>query len=67
MNPASWWCSQVEFTLVEIEALKREVRESQYKVASLTKKVETSNNCWKLTIKALEKANLEIILLKDTN
>lgn len=46
--------------MAQIEALKKEVYESQYEVASLTKKVEVSNDHQKVTAKALKKANLEL-------
>lgn len=41
--------TKLDSSLAEIEALKREVHESQCKVASLTKKVETSNTHQKFT------------------
>lgn len=41
--------TKLDSSLAEIEALKREVHESQCEVASLTKKVETSNSRQKLT------------------
>ncbi|XP_022891702.1 uncharacterized protein LOC111406522 [Olea europaea var. sylvestris] len=49
----------------EIEALKKEVHESQCEVASLTKKVEVSNEYQKVTAKALEKANLSLVGAQD--
>lgn len=51
--------------MAEIEALKRKAHESQYEVSSLTIEVKISNNHQKLTVKALKKANLELIGLKD--
>ncbi|XP_022895385.1 uncharacterized protein LOC111409586 [Olea europaea var. sylvestris] len=48
--------AKLESALTQIEALKREVYESQCKVASLTKKVEVSNEHQKVTAEALEQA-----------
>lgn len=59
--------TKLESVLAEIEALKMEVHESQWKVASLNKKVETSNNHQKLKAKALDEANLKLPGLKDVN
>lgn len=52
--------AKLESALVQIEALKKEVHESQYEVASLTKKVEVSNEHQKVTVEAMEKANLSL-------
>lgn len=54
-------CIKLKSTLAQIEALKKEVYRSKYEVASLTKKVEISNNHQKVTAKALEKKNRELI------
>lgn len=52
--------AKLDSTLAEIKTLKRELHESQCKVVSLTKKVETLSNHQKLTSEALEKAKLEL-------
>lgn len=59
--------TKLDSTLAIIEALNREVHKFHCEVASLTKKMETSNNHQKLTVEALEKANLELAGLKDSN
>lgn len=46
--------------MAQIEALKKEVYESLYEVASPTKKVEVSNDHQKVIAEALEKANMEL-------
>ncbi|XP_022894769.1 axoneme-associated protein mst101(2)-like [Olea europaea var. sylvestris] len=57
--------AKLESALVQIEALKREVYESQCEVASLTKKVEVSNEHQKVTAEALEQANLSLAGARD--
>ncbi|XP_022872417.1 uncharacterized protein LOC111391430 [Olea europaea var. sylvestris] len=52
--------TKLESALAQIEALKKEVYESQCEVTSLTKKVEVSNEHQKVTAEALEKANLSL-------
>ncbi|XP_022871083.1 uncharacterized protein LOC111390297 [Olea europaea var. sylvestris] len=52
--------TKLESALAQIEALKKEVHESQREVTSLTKKVEVSNEHQKVTAEALEKANLSL-------
>lgn len=59
--------AKLDSVLAEIEALKREVHESHCEVTSLTKKLETSNNHQSLIVEALEKANLELAGLRDSN
>lgn len=56
---------QLVSTLGEIENLKNEFHLSQNKVASLTKRVETSNAYQKLAAKALERLNKENVVLKQ--
>ncbi|XP_022843376.1 uncharacterized protein LOC111366926 [Olea europaea var. sylvestris] len=58
---------KLESALAQIEALKKEVHESQYEVASLTKKVEVSNEHQKVTAEALEKANLSLVGAQEAN
>ncbi|XP_022853416.1 uncharacterized protein LOC111374888 [Olea europaea var. sylvestris] len=57
--------AKLESALGQIEALKREVYESQCEVASLTKKVEVSNEHQKVTAEALEQANLSLAGARD--
>ncbi|XP_022852184.1 axoneme-associated protein mst101(2)-like [Olea europaea var. sylvestris] len=57
--------TKLESALAQIEALKKEVYESQYEVASLTKKVEVSNEHQKVTAEALEKTNLSLAGAQD--
>lgn len=57
----------MDSVIAKIELLKMEVHESQCEVASLTKKMETSNNHQKLTVEAQEKANLELTGHKYSN
>ncbi|XP_022881033.1 axoneme-associated protein mst101(2)-like [Olea europaea var. sylvestris] len=52
--------AKLESALTQIEALKKEVYESQCEVASLTNKVEVSNEHQKVTAEALEKANAHL-------
>ncbi|XP_022883648.1 uncharacterized protein LOC111400466 [Olea europaea var. sylvestris] len=52
--------AKLKSALAWIKALKKEVYESQCKVASLTEKVEVSNDHQKVTAEALEKTNLEL-------
>ncbi|XP_022862709.1 uncharacterized protein LOC111382907 [Olea europaea var. sylvestris] len=59
--------AKLESALTQIEALKREVYESQCEVASLTKKVEVSNEHQKVTAEALEQANLALAGARDAN
>lgn len=49
----------MDFSLAEIESLKKEFYMCQCDVGLLTKKVETSDNHQKLVAEALEKANLK--------
>ncbi|XP_022863888.1 axoneme-associated protein mst101(2)-like [Olea europaea var. sylvestris] len=57
--------AKLESALAQIEALKKEVYELRYEVASLTKKVEVSNEHQKVTTEALEKANLFVAGARD--
>ncbi|XP_022856961.1 uncharacterized protein LOC111378026 [Olea europaea var. sylvestris] len=59
--------AKLESALTQIEALKREVYESQCEVASLTKKVEVSNEHQKVTAEVLEQANLALASARDAN
>ncbi|XP_022841900.1 uncharacterized protein LOC111365575 [Olea europaea var. sylvestris] len=59
--------AKLESALAQIEALKREVYESQCEVASLRKKVEVSNEHQKVTAEALEQANLALAGARDAN
>ncbi|XP_022866780.1 muscle M-line assembly protein unc-89-like, partial [Olea europaea var. sylvestris] len=52
--------AKLESVLAQIEVLKKEVYESRCEVASLTKKVEVSNEHQKVTTEALEKANASL-------
>lgn len=56
---------KLAYALAEIEILKNEVHLTQSEVASMTKRVETSNSHKKLVVKALEKANKENAVLKQ--
>ncbi|XP_022868626.1 uncharacterized protein LOC111388175 [Olea europaea var. sylvestris] len=57
--------AKLESALAQIEALKKEVYESQCEMASLTKKVEVSNEHQKVIAEALEKANLSLAGARD--
>ncbi|XP_022872741.1 uncharacterized protein LOC111391724 [Olea europaea var. sylvestris] len=59
--------TKLESALTQIEALKREVFESQCEVAFLKKKVEVSNEYQKVTAEALEQANLALAGARDAN
>ncbi|XP_022890577.1 uncharacterized protein LOC111405776 [Olea europaea var. sylvestris] len=59
--------AKLESALAQIEALKKEVHESQCEMASLTKKVEVSNEHQKVTVEALEKANLSLVGAQESN
>lgn len=56
---------KLDSTLVKIEAPKWYVHESYYEVATSTKKADTTNNHQKLTVEALEQANMHLLGVRD--